>query len=368
MSYASCRFPPLTPITSTLPVPYRTIHTVPDVPTTIHVALEDALSDAVTKCQLSPSQERDAELELLPPSSVFEPLLLLPTDEWRSDTPGESSQQRSPFVSPEKHPTSSPAPGRVGPSDRSSLGDGDGDAGCDGDGLVRPRFSAGRCVTRAMEAASRRLSSSPDAAAAAAPSPAPASPLATAAVAANGGLGGGGATGGVATGEGSSSHQHQHQHQEATEESAHIANLIWSKGAEAYLDSITQLVADVLKSLDDEVSRDVQAAAAATGDGGKTGEVEVKIGEGEIEVPKDSKAGLLLARVLSLGLEKQDVEDDGGGGEPGEAAAGPRVRELYERLGSFSSTHDKLDAVKTLLLAGCYFAGVRAASTGVSRG
>ena len=321
------------------------------MPTTIHVALEDALSDAVAKCQVSPSQEQDAELELLPPSSVFE-LLLLSTDEWRSGTPGRASPQR--FVSPEKRPSPAPAPGEVVPSDRSF-----GDAGADAeaDGLARPRFSAGRCVTRAMEAASKRLSSSPATAAASSPS-APA-----AAVAANGGLGGAGATDGVATDDGGIPRQQQ-QRQEATEESEHIVNLIWSKGAESYLDSITQLVADVLKSLDEEVSRDVQAAAAAaTGDGGKTGEVM----PGDGEVPKDSKAGLLLARVLSLGLEKQDVEDDGGGGEAGEAAAGPLVRELYEKLGSFSSTHEKLDAVKTLLLAGCYFEGVRAASTGVSR-
>lgn len=308
------------------------------------MALEDALSDAVTKCQLSPPEEKDAELELLPPSCVFE---LLSTDEWRSDTLGAASQQR--IVSPEKHAS----PDEVSPIDRSSLGD--------SDGPEPPRLSAGMCVTRAMEAASRRLSSSPgDAAAASAPAPA--------AVAANGdggGLVGGGVNHGTPTGEGSRSQQQQQQQQEATEESAHIVNLIWSKGAEAYLDSITQLVADVLKSLDDEVSRDVQAAAAAaavTEDGDETR--ERKSNEGEI--PKDSKAGLLLARVLSLGLEKQDVEEDGG--ETGEAAACPLLRELHEKLGSFSSTHEKLDAVKTLLLAGCYFEGVRAPSACASRG
>lgn len=309
------------------------------MPTTVHVALEDALSDAVTKCQVSSSEERDAELGLLPPSSVFE---LLSIEEWRSDSPGEVSQQR--FVSSEKRPS----PNEVVPRDGSSLGDGDGD------GSAPLRLSAGRCVARAMEAASRRLSSSP--AAASAPGPA-----ATAANGDGGGFVGGGcgAKYGVSTGGGGSSQRQQ----ETTEESAHIVNLIWSTGAEAYLDSITQLVADVLRSLDDEVSRDVQAAAA-TGDGDESR--EAKSSEGE--VPEDSKAGLLLARVLSLGLEKQDVEEDGGGGQGGEAAACPLVRELYEKLGSFSSTHEKLDAVKTLLLAGCYFEGVRAASTGASRG
>eukprot|EP00752_Nemacystus_decipiens_P004196 g3835.t1 len=328
-----------------------------DVPTTIHVALEDALSGPATKCQLSTAQERDSELELLQPTSVFEPLLLS-TDGRRLDTPGEASPQR--FALPEKHPAS---PDEVFPSDRSSLGDVDADA----DGLTRPRFSAGRCVTRAMEAASRRLSS-PCSSSYPAASPSPPAPLA---VAANGGLGdGGGATDAVPTVEGGSSRQQQQQQQqqEAKEKAAHIVNLIWSKGAEAYLDGITQQVADVLKSLDDEVSRDVQAAAvevaATAGDGNNTREAT----QIDKEVPKDSKAGLLLARVLSLGLEKQDVEEDGGGGEGREAAAGPLVRELYEKMGSFSSSHEKLDAVKTLLLAGCYFEGVRAASTGVSRG
>eukprot|EP00903_Cladosiphon_okamuranus_P020320 g18644.t1 len=324
-----------------------------DVPTTIHVALEDALSDAVTKCQLSPSEEEDTDLDvdvnLLPPSSVFE---LLSTEEWRSgkDTPGEASQPR--FVSPGKLPSPTRNPDQGLTSKRSSFEDGDGDE------PARPRLSAGRCVTRAMEAASYRLSSSPAAFA---------SPVA---VAANGG--GGGFVGGSGSADdGSSQQQQQQQQQEATEESAHIVNLMWSKGAESYLDSITQLVADVLKSLDDEVSRDVQAAAAAaaaTGDGDETPEAKLGGEEEEEEVPKDSKAGLLLARVLSLGLEKQDVEEDGGGGEAEEAAAAPLVRELYERLGSCSSTHEKQDAVKTLLLAACYFEGVRSASTGVSRG
>lgn len=317
------------------------------MPTTIHVALEDALSGAVIQCQLPPSEEKDTELDLLSPSSVFE---LLSTEEWRSDphTPGEASQRR--FVTPGEVPSPTPSPDQGFPSDRSSFGDGDGNS--IGDGTARPRLSAGRCVTRAIEAASYRLSSYPAAAA---------SPPASAAATANGG--GGDFMGGSAID--GSSQQQQRQQQEALEESAHIVNLIWSKGAEAYLDSITQLVADVLKSLDNEVSRDVQAAAAvARGDGDKSREAK----PGEEEVSKDSKAGLLLARVLSLGLEKQDVEEDGGGGEAGEAAACPLVRELYERLGSFSSTHEKLDAVKTLLLAACYFEGVRAASTGVSRG
>lgn len=317
------------------------------MPTTLHVALEDALSDTVTKWQLSPSEERDAELELIPPSSVFE---LLSTEKRRLDTPSERSQQRS--ASPEK----SPSPGRneAFQSDRSSLSDAEGDGG----GSARLRLSAGQCVTRAMEAASRRLSSSP--AAASAPAPA--------VIAANrdgGAFEDGRAKDGAPTGNGTSSQQQQLQLQlqeESTEESEHIVSLIWSTGAEAYLDSIAQLVADVLRSLDDEVSRD--ARAAAVGDGGEAR--EAKSTEGE--VLKDSKAGLLLARILSLGLEKQDVEDDGGGGEAGEAEACPLVRELYEKLGSFSSTHEKLDAVKTLLLAGCYFEGVRATSTRASRG
>lgn len=296
------------------------------MPTTIHVALQDALSDAVTKCQLSSSKERDAELliELLPPSSVFE-LLSLPTEDWCLGTrTGQVYQQG--------------IPNQVSPSDRSSLDRGDNGS----DGSARPRLSAGKCVTRAMEAASRRLSSS--LAAASAPT-----------AAANGD---GCSMDGVPTDDGSSSQLQQQQQQETTEESAHIVSLIWSTGAEAYLDGITQLVAEVLNSLDDEISRDVQAAAATT----TTGDGD------EGEVPMDSKAGRLLARVLSLSLEKQDVDEDGGGGEAEGAAASPLVRELYEKLESFSSTHEKLDAVKTLLLAGCYFEGVRAASTGASRG
>jgi len=123
-------------------------------------------------------------------------------------------------------------------------------------------------------------------------------------------------------------------------------------------------VADVLRSLHDEVSRDVQAAAAGARDDGR-GEAGEATRSGEGEVPEDSKAGLLLARVLSLTLEKQDVEEEEG---VGGALACPLVRELYEKLGGFSSTNEKLDAVKTLLLAGCYFEGVRATSPPASRG
>ncbi|CAB1116565.1 unnamed protein product [Ectocarpus sp. CCAP 1310/34] len=315
-----------------------------EVPTTIHVALKDALSEAVTNCQLSSPQRRggegggggaEIEPDNLPPSSVFE-LISASEEGTASQVSGES----------------------VGSYDERSQGSGHQ---CSGAAAARrPHSSVGMCMTRAVQAAARRLSSCPaDAAAASAacspmPPPAETPPSGERDSAAFvSGLG----PAVHSTPDGGIFPEHRAQ---PTEESAHIANLIWSSGAEAHLDSITRLVADILKSLDEEVSTDMEGLA--TGGGGNTR--DVLSGEG---IPEDSKAGLLLARVLNLGMEKQDVEEDGGR-EGGEAKACPLLRELYEKLGNFSSSHDRLDAVKTLLLAGCYCEGVRASSEHRSRG
>lgn len=325
------------------PTPLSCTHylgAVPDVPTTVHVALKDSLSDAVTNCQLSSPERRgggeegeEVEPDNLPPSSVFE-LISVSEAGTASQASGES----------------------LGSHDKRSQGSGHL---CSGAATARrPHYSAGVCMTRAVQAASRRLSSCPaDAAAAAACSPMAPPPAETPP---------GGERDGAAFVSGPDPAVHSPpdggispEHREPTGESAHIANLIWSSGAEAHLDSITRLVADILKSLDDEVSTDMKEGVA----GGLTRDVISVEG-----IPEDSKAGLLLARVLNLGMEKQDVEEEGGGREGGEAKACPLLRELYEKLGNFSSSHDRLDAVKTLLLAGCYFEGVRTSSGHCSRG
>ncbi|CAM9941129.1 unnamed protein product [Ectocarpus sp. 13 AM-2016] len=326
-----------------------------EVPTTMHVALKDALSEAVTNCQLSSPERRggegggegeggeggggaEVEPDNLPPSSVFE-LISAPDEGTASQISGERVGSHNERSQGSGHQCSSAAAAR------------------------RPHSSVGGCMTRAVQAASRRLSSCPaDAAAAAAAACSPMSPPAEtppsgereSAASVNG------PDPAVHnTPDGGAFPEHREQ---PTEESAHIANLIWSSGAEAHLDSITRLVADILKSLDDEVSTDMKEGIAPGGEGNTR---DVISGE---RIPEDSKAGLLLARVLNLGMEKQDVDEDGRGGEGGEANACPLLRELYEKLGNFSSSHDRLDAVKTLLLAGCYFEGVRASSSHCSRG
>lgn len=343
--------------------------TLPGVPTAIHVALEDAHSDAVIRCSLAPSEEQGGgggpgselglefgvEAELLPPSSVFE-LISLPEAGAGGGKLSESSRPQelsagSPAAVPRDKPPP-PPPSDERSEERSDVvpGETTPDQGV-GDGLKRPRISAGRCLTLAVESASRGLSSSPSAAGTAGASAHATAPSADDNASDGDGLGGGG------TGPQDDGH--------ATEESEHIVNLVWSSTAEARLDGITQLVADILKSLDDEVARDIEEAAKSRG--GSASDWEADPGGAEREVPLDSKAGRVLARVLNLGLGKEDVEDEGEG-EGGQAVACPLIRELYEKLGSFPSAHERMDALKTLLLAGCYFAGIRSSSVGDSFG
>ena len=172
----------------------------------------------------------------------------------------------------------------------------------------------------------------------------------------------------------------------ASDPSDGIALRLWSLEAEAFLDGVANLVAQILKTLDDEVSRDRETLPGARGREAPGGEgtedhddekdaLEAKKAASSDELPeknegkrgeRESAAGKLLARVLNFGLVKQDMEDVGDGSHGGQeaAAASGLVRELSERLGGFSSVLDKLEATNTLLLVGCYFKGVRSSSGG----
>lgn len=155
------------------------------------------------------------------------------------------------------------------------------------------------------------------------------------------------------------------------DDSDDIARRFWSTEAEAFLDGVANLVAKILETLDHEVSRDREAVSEEEirGEGAKN-DREDTIAERKASsrrVPGASPADSLLVRVLSFGLVKQDLEGVRGGahgkGGAGEAeAAAGLVRELSEKLGGFSSVLERLDATNTLLLAGCYFKGVRDSS------
>ncbi|CAN0241739.1 unnamed protein product, partial [Scytosiphon promiscuus] len=282
------------------------------VPTTIHVALEDALSEAVNRCSLAPSEEQGAggasgselelefgvEADLLPPSSVFE-LISLPDAGAGGGKLSEASRSQ------ENSSVSEEARGEMTTDQAVRIG------------LGGTSLSVGRCLTLAVRSASKRLSTSPSAAGASRASSVEAECLVPDDNACDGGDGGGERGAG------------QQDDRQATEESEHIVNLVWSSTGEARLDGITRLVADILKSLDDEAARDTEEAAKPGC--GVASNREENSGAKEREVPLDSHAGRLLAR-------------------------------LYERLGTFPSAHERMDALKTLLLAGCYFAGIRRSS------
>lgn len=188
-----------------------------------------------------------------------------------------------------------------------------------------------------------------------------------------------------------------------------IADLLWSAEAERYLDSISDLVTALLKSLDDEAAQcTTEETTVPAGILGGVGGGEFPPGPtgGEIAGAQGRSIGILdggisgvgdateasaqlLARILGLGLGKQDVEEDlgevAGVGTAGvtdavetvaptatvigvaPAKASPMLRELYDKLGSFSSAPEKVEAVNTLLLAGCYCRGV-CSVTGGSKG
>lgn len=147
-----------------------------------------------------------------------------------------------------------------------------------------------------------------------------------------------------------------------------IARRFWSTEAEAFLDSVANLVAKILESLDREVSRDREAVVEeeSRGEGAKN-DHEYVIAERKASsrrVLGASPSNSLLVRVLSFGLVKQDLEGarGGRGGAGEEKAAAGLVRKLSEKLGGFSNVLERLDAANTLLLAGCYCNSVRDSS------
>lgn len=269
----------------------------------MYVAAGGALTDGIFNCSLGSSGCAER-----PPPSVFERLpaaeVELPSDENSEDR----SRER-------------------------------------GDGIQL--YSVGRCVSEAVESASKRLSCCCAAAEQVSAKNTDQS------AATPDGLDPGGST-------------RSSGHNGTNDESERIPNLLWSPEACTRLDSVVRLMTKTLHALDDEVSRDREASVGAgAGEGAGVAEERYAIRAGD--VPEGSTAGRLLARVLSLSLGKQDVEEDGGGSEGGQAAAGPLLRELYEKLGALSNAHEKLDAVNTLLLAGWSFKGVNNSSGG-SRG
>lgn len=153
------------------------------------------------------------------------------------------------------------------------------------------------------------------------------------------------------------------------DDSDDIARRFWSTEAEAFLNGVANLVAKILESLNHEVSRDRETVVKeeeTRGEGAKNDREDV-IAERKASsrrVLGASPANSLLARVLSFGLVKQDLEGvrGGKGGAGEEEAAAGLVRKLSEKLGGFSSVLERLDATNTLLLAGCYFKGVRDSS------
>lgn len=271
-----------------------------------------------------------------------------------------------------------------------------------GEGTEDCSLSAGACVTRAVESASKRLCACPARTSfTSSTSPvvhASFSPCATAALTEEETLmsatvsdGGEGAVAAEGDNDGDGESRggigEDGAVPETSDESEHVANVLWSSEAAAFLNSVARLVADVLASLDREVALDKEALTKTTAQEAGAGAIRADVvdddlmggdgeGEGQADVvPEDSKAGQLLCRILGFGLSKQDVEEDvgaaGGSGsdgqDEGKATADPLMRELYMKLGVFSSAHEKLDAMNGLLLAGSYCKVLRSTSEIISR-
>lgn len=156
-------------------------------------------------------------------------------------------------------------------------------------------------------------------------------------------------------------------HQEEPESVLAIADLLWSAEAELHVDSIVSLAATFLKSLHAEVSTQSPPIHVAT-EGLVVSEKPPEsgiVGGTALDARRPKSAAQLLTRIMSLSLCKQDVEEDAAeadssGGDAGWAffSVVSLLRELHNKLGNFSGAHEKMDAVNTLLLAGCYCKGM----------